>query len=162
MLQKVHYNTLSFTRLQRMYIEEEIKEKFEFFLRRDQKNMAHALGLEFKHVSRDKMIATMPVNENTTQPMGILHGGASVALAETLASVGGYLNLQDENKLVVGLEINANHVRAVPAGKNVIGTSKPVHRGSQTQVWETRIENEDGKLVSVSRCTLAVVNRRNN
>lgn len=143
-----------------MYIEEEIKKKFEFFSLSDQKNMAHALGLEFEYVSRNEMRAAMPVNENTTQPMGILHGGASVALAETLASVGGYLNLTDENKIVVGLEINANHVRPVPAGKKVIGTSKPIHRGSQTQVWETRIENENGKLVSVSRCTLAVVKRR--
>lgn len=160
MLQKVDCNTLQLTRSQRMYIEEEIKEKFEFFSQRDKKNMAHALGLEFEHVSRNEMRATMPVNENTIQPMGILHGGASVALAETLASVGGYLNLTDEKKLVVGLEINANHVRSVPAGKKVTGTSKPIHRGSQTQVWETRIENEEGKLVSVSRCTLAVVNRR--
>lgn len=144
-----------------MYIEEAIKEKFELFLRQANKNMKHALGIEFEHVSRNEMRATMPVNENTIQPMGILHGGASVSLAETLASMGGYLNLNDENKIVVGLEINANHVRPVPAGKKVTGTSKPIHRGSQTQVWETRIENEEGKLVSISRCTLAVVNRRN-
>lgn len=143
-----------------MFIEEEIKDKFEFFSRSDQKNMAHALGLKFEHVSRSEMRATMPVNENTIQPMGILHGGASVALAETLASIGGYLNLKDESKLVVGLEINANHIRPVPAGNKVTGTSKPIHRGSQTQVWETRIENEDGKLVCVSRCTLAVIKKR--
>lgn len=143
-----------------MQIEEEIKEKFDIFYQQKQKNMAHALGLEFTVVSRTEMRATMPVNENTTQPMGILHGGASVALAETLASVGGYLNLTDKNKLVVGLEINANHVRPVPDGGKVTGISKPVHRGSQTQVWETRIENEEGNLVSISRCTLAVVNKR--
>lgn len=144
-----------------MYIEEEIKEKFELFLRPDQKNMADALGLTYEYVSRNEMRATMPVNENTIQPMGLLHGGASVALAETLSSIGGYLSLKDENKIVVGLEINANHIRPVPAGKTVIGTSKPVHRGRQTQVWETHIKNEDGKLVNVSRCTLAVVNKRN-
>lgn len=143
-----------------MFIEEEIKEKFELFYQQKKKNMAHALGLEFEHVSRQEMRATMPVNENTTQPMGILHGGASVALAETLASVGGYLNLTDEKKLVVGLEINANHVRPVSAGNYVRGISKPIHRGSQTQVWETRIESEGGKLVSISRCTLAVVQKR--
>lgn len=143
-----------------MQIEKEIKEKFDGFYKQEKKNMAHALGLEFEYVSREEMRASMPVNENTTQPMGILHGGASVALAETLASVGGYLNLKNESKIVVGLEINANHVRPVPLGKNVIGTAKPIHRGSQTQVWETRIENEDGKLVSISRCTLAVVNKR--
>lgn len=143
-----------------MQIEDAIKEKFDLFYKQKQKNMGHALGLEFLVVSRSEMRATMPVNENTTQPMGILHGGASVALAETLASVGGYLNLTDKNKIVVGLEINANHVRPVPAGKKVIGISKPIHRGSQTQVWETRIENEDGKLVSISRCTLAIINKR--
>ena len=143
-----------------MEIEEEIREKFEFFLKQKQKNMAHALGLEFTVVSRKKMCAAMPVNENTTQPMGILHGGASVALAETLASVGGFLNLNDDNKLVVGLEINANHVRPVSAGKKVIGTSTPIHRGSQTQVWETRIEDENGKLVSISRCTLAIIKKK--
>jgi uncharacterized protein (TIGR00369 family) len=143
-----------------MYIEDEIKKKFEFFSTPEQKSMAHALGLKYEYVSRTEMRATMPVNENTTQPMGILHGGASVALAETLASIGGYLNLKDENKLVVGLEINANHVRPVPAGNKVLGISKPIHRGAQTQVWETRVENENGKLVSISRCTLAVVNKR--
>lgn len=143
-----------------MQIEEEIREKFDLFYKQKQKNMAHALGLQFTVVSRSEMRATMPVNENTTQPMGILHGGASVALAETLASVGGYLNLTDENKIVVGLEINANHVRPVAAGNIVTGISKPIHRGSQTQVWETRIENEDGKLVSISRCTLTIVNKR--
>lgn len=143
-----------------MKIEEEIKNKFKFFYDQKQKNMANALGLEFIVVSRSEMRAAMPVNENTTQPMGILHGGASVALAETLASVGGYLNLTDENELVVGLEINANHVRPVSSGNKVIGISKPIHRGSKTQVWETRIETEEGKLVSISRCTLAIINRK--
>jgi len=143
-----------------MHIEQQIKEKFEGFYKQQKNNMADALGLEFEYVSRDEMRASMPVDENTTQPMGILHGGASVALAETLASVGGYLNLKNENKIVVGLEINANHVRPVSAGNKVVGTSKPIHRGSQTQVWETRIENESGKLVCISRCTLAVVNKR--
>ncbi|MCG2588906.1 hotdog fold thioesterase [Rhodohalobacter sulfatireducens] len=143
-----------------MHIEQQIKEKFEGFYKRQKKNMADALGLEFEYVSRDEMRASMPVDENTTQPMGILHGGASVALAETLASVGGYLNLKNENKIVVGLEINANHVRPVSEGNKVVGISKPIHRGSQTQVWETRIKNESGKLVCISRCTLAVVNKR--
>ena len=138
-----------------MHIENDIKEKFESFYRSDQKNMAHALGLEFLTITRNEMKARMPVNENT-----ILHGGASVALAETLSSVGGYLNLKDDSKAVVGLEINANHIRPVPTGNTVIGVAKPVHRGRQTQVWETCIETEGGKLVSISRCTLAVVNKR--
>lgn len=143
-----------------MDIEKEIKDKFEKFLNLKKKSMANALGLEFTRISRNEMRATMPVDDNTTQPMGLLHGGASVALAETLASVGGFLNLSDDSKAVVGLEINANHIRSAKTGQTVTGISKPIHRGSQTQVWETRIENEDGKLVSVSRCTLAVVNRR--
>ena len=100
----------------------------------------------------------MPVDENTVQPFGFLHGGASVTLAETLASVGGWLNIIDENKTAVGVEINANHVRAVSKGGTVSGVSRPVHIGRQTQVWETKIYNqENDKLVCVSRCTLAVV-----
>lgn len=143
-----------------MEIEHQIKEKFEKFLSLKKKSMANALGLEFEVVSRDEMRATIPVNNNTTQPMGLLHGGASVALAETLASVGGFLNLNDDTKAVVGLEINANHIRPAFSGQTVTGISKPIHRGSQTQVWETRIENEDGKLISISRCTLAIVKRK--
>lgn len=122
--------------------------------------MGHALGIEFELISRAEMRASMPVDENTTQPFGILHGGASVALAETLASIGAHLNLDDDSKMAVGLEINANHIRPVRLGGKVTGIAKPIHRGKQTQVWETRIETENGKLVSISRCTLAVVNSR--
>ncbi|TVR15953.1 MAG: hotdog fold thioesterase [Balneolaceae bacterium] len=124
------------------------------------KTMGDALGLEFLHISRNELRARMPVNENTIQPFGILHGGASVALAETLASVGAYLNLTSEKKAAVGLEINANHIKPVRIGGSVLGIAKPIHRGSQTQVWETRIETEDQKLVSISRCTLAIIDRR--
>lgn len=126
----------------------------------DKKNMGHALGMNFELISRSEMRASMPVNENTTQPFGLLHGGASVALAETLASIGAHLNIEDDSKMAVGLEINANHIRPVRFGGKVTGIAKPIHRGKQTQVWETRIETENGKLVSISRCTLAVVNRR--
>lgn len=141
-----------------MHIEDRIKEKAEAMLSSNQKNMGHALGIEFTVLSRDEMRATMPVSENTVQPFGILHGGASVALAETLASVGAYLNIEDDSKTAVGLEINANHIKPVRLGGSVIGIAKPLHRGATTQVWETRIETESGKLVSISRCTLAVVN----
>lgn len=140
-----------------MQIEDEIRSKFESLNSAYPKNMGHALGIDFSLISRDEMRATMPVNENTIQPMGILHGGASVALAETLASIGAWLNLNDDESAAVGLEINANHIRPVPMGNKVIGTAKPLHRGNKTQVWETRIETEDGKLVSVSRCTLAII-----
>ena len=122
--------------------------------------MGDALGIEFEYMSRDEMRASMPVNENTRQPFGILHGGASVALAETLASIGAYLNLTDDSKMAVGLEINANHIKPVRSGNKVTGIAKPIHRGAKTQVWQIRIETENGKLVCISRCTLAVVNRR--
>lgn len=143
-----------------MFIEEAIREKFELMKKAVPKNMGHALGIQFLHVSRDEMKASMPVDENTIQPMGILHGGASVALAETLASVGAWVNLKDDDQAAVGLEINANHIRSVPFGETVSGTAKPLHRGAKTQVWEIRIETAQGKLVSVSRCTLAIVKRR--
>lgn len=143
-----------------MHIEEEIRDKFENLKKASPKNMGHALGIKFTLISRDEMRATMPVNENTTQPMGILHGGASVALAETLASIGAWLNVRDDNSAAVGLEINANHIKSVRLGGTVIGISKPLHRGATTQVWETRIETDDGKLVSISRCTIAIVKKR--
>lgn len=138
-------------------IEQSIKDRADKLLSKERKNMGDALGIRFRKISRSEMIAEMQVNENTIQPFGILHGGASVALAETLASVGAVLNLSDENKTAVGLEINANHIRSVRMGGLVIGTARPVHRGAQTQVWETKIETETGKLVCISRCTLAVI-----
>jgi len=121
--------------------------------------MGDALGIEFQSFQKTKVIATMPVNAQTMQPFGLLHGGASVALAETLASIGAWLNVDERYKTAVGLEINANHVKAVRGG-TVTGTAQPVHRGAQTQVWEIRIENEQGKLVCLSRCTLAVINKK--
>ena len=98
----------------------------------------------------------MPVDKRTKQAFGLLHGGASVALAESLASVGGWLNCDEKKFAVVGIEINANHIKAKREGI-VSGTAKPLHLGSKTQVWEIRISDEEDKLVSISRCTLAVV-----
>ena len=98
----------------------------------------------------------MLVNENTIQPFGILHGGASVALAETLASIGGWLNA-DEGKTAVGVEINANHIRSVKKGGRVTGKATPVKIGRSIQIWEIRITDERDKLVCMSRCTLAIV-----
>jgi len=138
-------------------IEEEIREKALLMLNGESKNMGDAIGIQFIKLHRTEMIAEMPVDENTIQPFGILHGGASVALAETLASVGAWLNLSDNSKTAVGLEINANHIKAVRKGQKVIGIAKPIHRGAQTQVWEIRLETESGKLVCISRCTLAIV-----
>ena len=141
-------------------IEEDIREKVLQMFDPAQRNMAHALGFQFLKMSRKEMIARMPVDENTTQPFGILHGGASVALAETLCSIGAWLSIDIEKKMAVGLEINANHVRPVRKGGSVVGKATPIHRGASTQIWEIRIETESGKLVSISRCTIAVIDRR--
>ncbi len=140
-----------------MYIEESVRQRAELFVGDVEKNMNHVVGLKFIAVSREEMRASMPVNENTVQPMRILNGGASLVLAETLASIGANLNLDDMKKAAVGLEINANHIRPVPEGTTVTGVSVPLHIGSKTQVWETKITTEKGKLVCISRCTLAVV-----
>lgn len=117
--------------------------------------VAH-LGIELTEVGEDWLRGTMPVDARTHQPFGILHGGASVALAETLGSMAGNLTVDTSKEMVVGVEINANHLRAVREGV-VTGTARPLHVGRTTQVWEIRIENEQGKLVCVSRITLAVV-----
>lgn len=116
------------------------------------------LGIQYVEVGPDFLSATMPVDARTKQPAGILHGGASVALAETLGSTGANLVLDREQKLAVGLEINANHVRAMREGR-VKGTARPLHLGGSTQVWEIRIEDEKARLVCVSRITMAVLDR---
>jgi 1,4-dihydroxy-2-naphthoyl-CoA hydrolase len=140
-----------------MYIQPNIEKRVEKFLSVSDNNMADALGISFTSFKADEVKANMPVNENTVQPFGLLHGGASVALAETLASIGAWLNIEEENKTAVGVEINANHVRVARKGETVRGVSTPIHKGRQTQVWETKIVNEDDKLVCVSRCTLAII-----
>ena len=114
-----------------------------------------ALGIEFVDIGDDRLVATMPVDPRTVQPYGLLHGGASVLLAETLGSSAGNMCVA-EGEVCVGLEINANHVRAVREGR-VTGTAKPLHIGRSTQVWEIRIEDARGRLACVSRLTLAVV-----
>ena len=115
------------------------------------------LGIRFTELGADYVRGTMPVDARTHQPYGLLHGGASVLLAETLGSSAGGLSVP-EGKGVVGIEINANHVRGVREGV-VIGTARPLHLGGSTQVWEIRIEDDQGRLVCVSRLTLAVIAR---
>ncbi|MGH7678495.1 MAG: hotdog fold thioesterase [Gemmatimonadaceae bacterium] len=122
------------------------------------KNLADALGIELKELTAERVVATMPVDERTRQPFGILHGGASVALAETVASLGGTMNVDLEKFMVVGVEINANHLRAKKEGV-VTGTGTPIHIGRSTQVWEIRIVDETQRPICISRCTLAVVPR---
>lgn len=114
------------------------------------------LGIVFTAVGEDWLRATMPVDARTHQPYGILHGGASVVLAETLGSSAGNLCVDTAQHVCVGLEINANHVRAKREGM-VTGTARAVHVGRSTQIWDIRIEDEQGRLVCTSRLTLAVV-----
>jgi len=118
--------------------------------------IAH-LGIVFTEAGPDWLRATMPVDARTLQPYGLLHGGASVVLAETLGSSAGNLCVAPD-RICVGLEINANHLRAARAG-TVTGTARPLHVGRATQVWEIRIEDAAGKPVCVSRLTLAVIAR---
>ncbi len=143
-----------------MYIEENIKAKATGFIEAMPKNMGHALGIEFIHLSKDKVQATMPVDESTIQPFGILHGGASVALAETVASIGAWLNVAEDSKNAVGVEINANHIRSVKKGNSVTGTAVPIRRGKKIHVWEIKIHSAQNKLICTARCTLAIVNSR--
>ena len=122
-------------------------------------SMVDHLGMEMIEVGDDYLKARMPVDHRTVQPMtNVLHGGASVALAETLGSTGAYLCIDPAKFIVVGLEINANHVRAVRDGW-VTGTARPVHRGRTTQLWEIRIADGADKLVCISRLTLAVLEK---
>jgi 1,4-dihydroxy-2-naphthoyl-CoA hydrolase len=122
-------------------------------------NMVGFLGIEFTEVGPDYVCAKMPVDERTRQPMGLLHGGASVALAETLGSIAAYCTIDADKQYCVGLDINANHVRAVSDGF-VYGKATPLHLGRSTQVWEIRITDEAGKLVCISRLTMSVLDRK--
>ena len=123
------------------------------------RGMADAIGIEFLELTAEKVVATMPVDDRTKQPFGLLHGGASAALAETVASIGAFLNIDGETQAAVGVELNVNHLRAKTEGI-VTATATPLHRGRRTQVWDIRIEDEDAKLVAVSRLTLAIVDQR--
>ena len=118
----------------------------------------HSLGILFTEVGADFVRATMPVDERTRQPFGLLHGGASVALAETLGSMGAAMAVDAAEYQVVGQEINANHVRAARSGL-VTGTARPLHIGGRTHVWAIDIVNEAQKLVCTSRITMAVIKR---
>lgn len=118
--------------------------------------MMETLDIRFTAFGDDWLRGTMPVDHRTQQPFGLLHGGASVVLAETLGSSAALLTLDVEKEIAVGLDINANHIRGVRGGV-VTGTAKAVHLGRTTQVWEIRIEEENGKLVCLSRLTMAVI-----
>jgi len=120
--------------------------------------MLDHLGIEFIEVGDDYLRARMPVDHRTKQPIGIMHGGASCVLAETIGSTAANYCVDYEKQYCVGLDINTNHVRQATGGY-VIGTAKPYHLGKTTQVWGIDIVNEEGKLISVNRLTVMVLNR---
>ena len=121
--------------------------------------MVEHLGIKVTELGEDYVVGTMPVDNRTKQPFGILHGGASVALAETLASYGGYLTINPEKYYVVGVEINANHLKVAKSGI-VTGKCSPIKRGRSTQVWQTEITDDVEDLTCVSRITLMVLDKK--
>ena len=140
-----------------MHIAPELTSKASYLLDRTTGTLASSLGVEWVSFAKNQVIGRMPVDSRTKQPFGLLHGGASVALAESLASIGGWFNVDEDKFFVVGMEINANHISAQREGW-VRGVAQPLHIGSKSHVWEIRISSEaTAKLVCVSRCTLAVV-----
>ncbi len=122
--------------------------------------LAEQLGIEFITIGDDYLEARMPVDRRTHQPLGLLHGGASVSLAETMGSVAATLCVDQTKFFCVGLEINANHLKSVRDGF-VKGITKPIHIGKKTQVWEIRILNEHDELICISRITMAVLEKKN-
>ncbi|WP_462411130.1 PaaI family thioesterase [Neobacillus sp. Marseille-QA0830] len=125
-----------------------------------QDTLIATLGIELVQVEKGKVIATMPVDERTRQPFGILHGGASVALAETVASIGAFELVDQETEVVAGLEINANHVRPKSDG-TVTAVGTILHKGKTTMVWDIKITDEQDRLICVSRCTMAIIKKKN-
>ncbi|MCM3600584.1 hotdog fold thioesterase [Robertmurraya korlensis] len=122
-------------------------------------SLIQTLGIEIKQIEKGRVVATMPVDDRTRQPFGLLHGGASVALAESVASIGAYELVNKEKEVVVGLEINANHIKAKRDGI-VTATGTVLHQGRTTMVWDIKITDEQDQLISVSRCTIAVIEKR--
>lgn len=120
--------------------------------------LAENIGIEFTEIGMDWLSARMPVDHRTHQPYGLLHGGASVALAETMGSIAAHFCIDNTKQYCVGLEINANHLKGVREGF-VYGTAKPIHVGRSTQVWEIRIVNEKKELVCISRITMAILSK---
>ena len=124
-----------------------------------QNTMTSTIGIEITDIGDDFICGKMPVDERTTQPFGLLHGGASAALAETLGSIGGGIKVYSNNETVVGIEINANHLKSARDGW-VYGKATPIRLGKKIQVWNIEITNEDDDLICVSRLTLAVIPKK--
>ncbi len=125
----------------------------------EQGTLGQHLGIEFTEIGPDFVEARMPVDHRTVQPDRILHGGASVALAETLGSIGGSMCVDRERFQIVGQEINANHLRPAISG-HVLGHAKPIHLGRRSQVWNIEITDDNQRLICVSRLTIAVIERQ--
>jgi 1,4-dihydroxy-2-naphthoyl-CoA hydrolase len=126
---------------------------------RSRNTMVEHLGIEFLEAGKDFLAGRMPVDHRTVQPLRLLHGGASVAFAETLGSMAAVLQVDADKQYCLGLEINANHLRPVPETGWVFGWATALHIGRKTQVWEIKITNEQDKLVCISRITIAVMDR---
>ena len=137
----------------------EKKEKLRRINESIQNTMTSAIGIEITDIGDDFISGKMPVDERTVQPFGLLHGGASAALAETLGSIAGGIKVYSNNETVVGIEINANHLKSAREGW-VYGKATPIRIGKKIQVWDIRITNESDELVCVSRLTLAVVKKK--
>ena len=119
------------------------------------------LGILFTEIGSNYIVAKMPVNSTTSQPMGILHGGASVTLAESIGSIGSHLMIDSSKESAVGIEINANHVGSAYSG-NVIGKGTIIHRGKTTHIWNIELKDENDKLISVSRLTVMILKKSSN
>jgi|TARA_Y100000815_G_scaffold263771_1_gene278704 1,4-dihydroxy-2-naphthoyl-CoA hydrolase len=124
-----------------------------------QNTMTSTIGIEITDIGDDFICGKMPVDERTTQPFGLLHGGASVALAETLGSIGGGIKVYSNNETVVGIEINANHLKSARDGW-VYGKATPIRIGKKIQVWNIEITNDSNDIICVSRLTLAVIPKK--
>ena len=124
-----------------------------------QNTMSSTIGIEITDITNDFICGKMPVDERTIQPFGLLHGGASVALAETLGSIAGGIKVYPNNETVVGIEINANHLKSARDGW-VYGKATPIRIGKKIQVWNIEIRNDSGDLICVSRLTLAVIPKK--
>lgn len=122
--------------------------------------MIEHLGIKFTEIGEDYLIATMPVDHRTKQPLGLLHGGASVALAETMGSLGASMCIDLTTHYATGLDINTNHIKSAKEGI-VIGRANPIHLGKRTHVWAIEIKNEQEQLIAVSRITMAILDRKN-
>lgn len=124
-----------------------------------QNTLVEHLGIELTEIKGNSLTGKMPVDHRTQQPLGLLHGGASVVLAETLGSIAATMTLDLDKQYAVGLEVNANHIKSVREGY-VTGTALPIHIGGKTQVWEIKISDEDNRLVCISRITMAIMDKK--